>query len=79
MKRLLVPGLLLALLLTTTQCGPAATPEPTAPPAEEAPAEEAPTPKTVVIGFTASQTGKYTFYVFTLPERADLGSAPTCE
>jgi branched-chain amino acid transport system substrate-binding protein len=50
---------LLALLLTTTQCGPAATPEPTSPPAEEAPAEEAPTPKTVVVGFTASQTGKY--------------------
>jgi branched-chain amino acid transport system substrate-binding protein len=59
MKRLLVPGLLLALLLTTTQCGPAATPEPTSPPAEEVPAEEAPPPKTVVIGFTASQTGKY--------------------
>jgi branched-chain amino acid transport system substrate-binding protein len=52
MKRLLVPGLLLALLLTTTQCGPAATPEPTSPPAEEAP-----TTQTVVIGFTASQTG----------------------
>jgi ABC-type branched-subunit amino acid transport system substrate-binding protein len=59
MKRLIAPGLLLALLLTTTQCGPAATPEPTAPPAEEAPAEEAPAPKTLVIGFTASQTGKY--------------------
>ncbi|MGD2104206.1 MAG: amino acid ABC transporter substrate-binding protein [Anaerolineae bacterium] len=52
MKRLLVPGLLLAVLLTTTQCGPAATPEPTEPPAEE----EA-TTETVVIGFTASQTG----------------------
>jgi branched-chain amino acid transport system substrate-binding protein len=64
MKRLLVPGLLLAVLLTATQCGPAATPEPTSPPEEEAapeeaPAEEAPPAETVVIGFTASQTGKY--------------------
>jgi branched-chain amino acid transport system substrate-binding protein len=59
MKRLLVSGLLLALLLTATQCGPAATPEPTSPPAEEAPAEEAPATETLVIGFTASQTGKY--------------------
>jgi branched-chain amino acid transport system substrate-binding protein len=59
MKRLFAPGLLLVLLLTTTQCGPAATPEPTSPPAEEAPAEEVSAPRTVVIGFTASQTGKY--------------------
>jgi ABC-type branched-subunit amino acid transport system substrate-binding protein len=64
MKRLLVPGLLLALLLAATQCGPGATPEPTLPPAEEAPAEEAPAEEApaeeiVVIGFTASQTGKY--------------------
>jgi branched-chain amino acid transport system substrate-binding protein len=52
MKRLLVTGLLLALVLTTTHCQPAASPEPTSPPAGEgSPAE------TVVIGFTASQTG----------------------
>ena len=64
MRRLLVPGLLLAVLLSATQCGPAAIPEPTSPPAEEAaleeaPAEEAPPAEIVVIGFTASQTGKY--------------------
>jgi ABC-type branched-subunit amino acid transport system substrate-binding protein len=57
---LLIGGLLLAA------CGPQATPAPTeAPPTEapvatEAPATEAPTPveKTVVVGFTASLTGK---------------------
>ncbi len=57
---LLTAGLLLAA------CGPQATPAPTeappteAPPATEAPATEAPAPveKTVVVGFTASLTGK---------------------
>jgi len=68
MKRLVPFVLLLVLLLVATQCGgaapqapePTATPQPTATPA---PAKEKPAPaavtKTVVIGFTASQTGKY--------------------
>jgi ABC-type branched-subunit amino acid transport system substrate-binding protein len=67
MKRLVLFVLLLVLALIAAQCAPAAT-EPPAPaaPAEEKPAateapEEEPAPapeaKTVVIGFTASQTG----------------------
>jgi ABC-type branched-subunit amino acid transport system substrate-binding protein len=54
MKRYVLAVLLLALLLSAVQCAPPATETP-APP-EEKPTP-APTAKTVVIGFTASQTG----------------------
>lgn len=68
MKRSVLFALLLTLVLIAAQCGPAPT-EPAAPtaPAQEEPAateapQEEPAPaevKTVVIGFTTSQTGNY--------------------
>jgi ABC-type branched-subunit amino acid transport system substrate-binding protein len=68
MKRSVLLILLLTIVLIAAQCGPAPTePAAPAPPVEEEPAateapQEEPAPteaKTVVIGFTTSQTGKY--------------------
>jgi branched-chain amino acid transport system substrate-binding protein len=55
MKRSVLFVLLLALALIAAQCAPATPPATEAPTEEAAPAEA----KTVVIGFTASQTGSY--------------------